>query len=315
MPRFDVLPRNPLSCLTPAPQAESNQTMMPCDPMLGGGYWSVRGASAGAGVGAPAVGRVRAERLRRSDAGAGDDQLPLQPAGRLEPELGHRSDARIADAVPSETADAESELGVDVQRHDSSEAGAGALRRTVAVPASQRAAGRRAAQNGGFGRHTISTHEHNGHHGAENDGFTGAFFFPNQFYDYHWPIVLAGHFSMNTARHRSHGEHTGRQRRPDQRPRRLARDDEHALVPRPHVQLHVAERLQGQRRDVQPLQRPRSRQRGHRRRRQPAAAERIGEGLGQPRLRRQPDAGRQGVRSATARCTSTSSTSTASSAT
>ncbi len=33
-------------------------------------------------------------------------------------------------------------------------------------------------KNGGFGRHTISTHEHNGHHGAENDGFTGAFFFP-----------------------------------------------------------------------------------------------------------------------------------------
>ena len=32
--------------------------------------------------------------------------------------------------------------------------------------------------NNGFGRHTISTHEHNGHHGAENDGFTGAFFFP-----------------------------------------------------------------------------------------------------------------------------------------
>src|SRR5688500_3150282 len=54
------------------------------------------------------------------------------------------------------------------------------------------------ASNNGFGRHTISTHEHNGHHGAENDGFTGAYFFPNQFYDYHWPIVLAGHFSVNT---------------------------------------------------------------------------------------------------------------------
>jgi FtsP/CotA-like multicopper oxidase with cupredoxin domain len=52
--------------------------------------------------------------------------------------------------------------------------------------------------NGGFGRHTISTHEHNGHHGSENDGFTGAFFFPGQFYDYHWPIVLAGHFSINS---------------------------------------------------------------------------------------------------------------------
>jgi FtsP/CotA-like multicopper oxidase with cupredoxin domain len=53
-------------------------------------------------------------------------------------------------------------------------------------------------QNGGFGRHTISTHEHNGHHGAENDGFTGAYFFPGQFYDYHWPIVCAGYYTMNT---------------------------------------------------------------------------------------------------------------------
>ncbi len=52
-------------------------------------------------------------------------------------------------------------------------------------------------QNAGFGRHTISTHEHNGHHGAENDGFTGAFFFPGQFYDYHYPIVLAGWRTIN----------------------------------------------------------------------------------------------------------------------
>src|SRR2546427_642403 len=52
-------------------------------------------------------------------------------------------------------------------------------------------------QNGGFGRHTISIHEHNGHHGAENDGFTGAFFFPGQFYDYHYPIVLAGWRTIN----------------------------------------------------------------------------------------------------------------------
>ena len=52
-------------------------------------------------------------------------------------------------------------------------------------------------QNGGFGRHTTSTHKHNAHHGAENDGFTGAFFFPGQFYDYHWPIVLAGFRTIN----------------------------------------------------------------------------------------------------------------------
>ncbi|PWB42981.1 MAG: copper oxidase [Candidatus Methylomirabilota bacterium] len=53
-------------------------------------------------------------------------------------------------------------------------------------------------KNGGFGRHTITTHEHNGHHGAENDGFTGAFVYPGQFYDYHYPIVLAGLRSINT---------------------------------------------------------------------------------------------------------------------
>ncbi len=55
------------------------------------------------------------------------------------------------------------------------------------------------AQNGGFGIHTISTHEHNGHHGAENDGFTGAFFYPGQFYDYHWPLVHAGFRTINTS--------------------------------------------------------------------------------------------------------------------
>lgn len=52
-------------------------------------------------------------------------------------------------------------------------------------------------RNGGFGIHTISTHEHNGHHGAENDGFTGAFFFPGQFYDYHYPICHGGYYSIN----------------------------------------------------------------------------------------------------------------------
>ncbi|WP_369959822.1 multicopper oxidase family protein [Pseudomonas benzenivorans] len=52
-------------------------------------------------------------------------------------------------------------------------------------------------RNGGFGIHTITTHEHNGHHGAENDGFTGAFFFPGQFYDYHYPICHGGYYSLN----------------------------------------------------------------------------------------------------------------------
>ncbi|SDY47209.1 multicopper oxidase domain-containing protein [Nitrosomonas sp. Nm33] len=52
--------------------------------------------------------------------------------------------------------------------------------------------------NNGFGRHTITTHEHNGHHPAESDGFAGAFFFPGQFYDYRWPMILAGTDTINT---------------------------------------------------------------------------------------------------------------------
>ncbi len=54
------------------------------------------------------------------------------------------------------------------------------------------------AANRGFGLHTISTHEHNGHTPAESDGYTNAFFFPGQYYDYRWPIQLAGHDSINT---------------------------------------------------------------------------------------------------------------------
>jgi len=54
------------------------------------------------------------------------------------------------------------------------------------------------AANGGFGLHTLSTHEHNGHNPAESDGYTNAFFFPGQYYDYRWPVQLAGYDSINT---------------------------------------------------------------------------------------------------------------------
>jgi hypothetical protein len=52
--------------------------------------------------------------------------------------------------------------------------------------------------NHGFGLHTITTHEHNGHNPAESDGFANAFFFPGQFYDYRWPMQLAGYDTINT---------------------------------------------------------------------------------------------------------------------
>jgi FtsP/CotA-like multicopper oxidase with cupredoxin domain len=54
------------------------------------------------------------------------------------------------------------------------------------------------AANRGFGVHTLTTHEHNGHTPAESDGYTNAFFFPGQYYDYRWPIALAGYDSINS---------------------------------------------------------------------------------------------------------------------
>jgi len=51
--------------------------------------------------------------------------------------------------------------------------------------------------NRGFGEHTITTHEHNGHNPGEVDGFAGMYFFPGEFYDYRWPMALAGTDSIN----------------------------------------------------------------------------------------------------------------------
>ena len=48
------------------------------------------------------------------------------------------------------------------------------------------------ADNGGFGNNTVTTHLHNGHTPSESDGFPCYFFRPGQFYDHHYPIVLAG---------------------------------------------------------------------------------------------------------------------------
>ena len=54
------------------------------------------------------------------------------------------------------------------------------------------------AANFGFGMHTLSTHHHNGHNPSESDGYAHAFMFPGQFWDYRWPMILAGYDSINT---------------------------------------------------------------------------------------------------------------------
>jgi FtsP/CotA-like multicopper oxidase with cupredoxin domain len=197
MPRFDVLPRESVSCLNPYPLALANQTQMPVDPKLGGGTGPIEGRPPGDVWAHQRFNEFLPEVSVRAT------QAPATTNYRYNPQVDSSLNSRID---PAHGLPLRFHPGLPIQKPTSVWTFNGTIppklvlgrygepmlfRHTNGLPVDVR-------QNGGFGRHTISTHEHNGHHGAENDGFTGAFFFPNQFYDYHWPIVLAGHYSMNT---------------------------------------------------------------------------------------------------------------------
>ena len=53
------------------------------------------------------------------------------------------------------------------------------------------------ANNGGFGKNVVTTHLHNGHTPSESDGNPCNNFGPGQFYDQHYPNVLAGVLSTH----------------------------------------------------------------------------------------------------------------------
>jgi manganese oxidase len=196
MPRFDVLPRKAVSTLTPAPTREANTTPQPVPAELGGGFGPVEGRPPGPiwahqqwDLFPPKV----AVEVTQEGAKA---NLVYDPGVSSALNSGIARTAAFAPRFHPDLPD---------QRPDKLWTFMGTLppklligrygepilfRHHNRLPADAR-------RNGGFGRHTISTHEHNGHHGAENDGFTGAFFFPGQFYDYHYPILLAGLNSVN----------------------------------------------------------------------------------------------------------------------
>jgi manganese oxidase len=199
MLRCDCLRTKPLTQLTPYPTAMSNQTKKPVPPELGGGLGPIEGRPPGP-VWAhqqfdvdgfrPKV-AVEATQCGALDNDAYDPEVDpslnnhFDPASEVEckfhedlPELKPTSLWTFDGTVPPKLMLGRYGEGILFRHHNG-------LYPDV-------------RQNGGFGRHTISTHEHNGHHGAENDGFAGAFFFPGQFYDYHYPIVLAGLNSINT---------------------------------------------------------------------------------------------------------------------
>jgi len=196
MPRFDVFPRIPVAALTPAPTAQANTTQQPVDPALGGGTGPIEGRPPGPiwahqqfGLLPPAIAVDASVEGAKTNTTynpqvASNMNSGINPASpiplKFHPNLPTQQVNKVwtyNGTIPPKLMQVRYGEPVLFRLHN---------RLTV-----------NQNDNGGFGMHTISTHEHNGHHGAENDGFTGAFFFPNQFYDYHYPIVLAGRNTIN----------------------------------------------------------------------------------------------------------------------
>jgi FtsP/CotA-like multicopper oxidase with cupredoxin domain len=196
MPRFDVLPRNPLSSLTPAPSKEANQTLRAVAPELGGGFGPIEGRPPGPvwahqqwDIMPPKV-AIEASQMGARVNSIYNPSVPSYMNCGIDPSAAMRPafHPNLPDQSPTSFWSFNGSIPPKLLM---GRYGEGLLfRHHNALPAD-------VTQNSGFGRHTISTHEHNGHHGAENDGFTGAYFYPGQFYDYHYPIVLAGWRTVN----------------------------------------------------------------------------------------------------------------------
>jgi hypothetical protein len=198
MPRFDVITRNAVSTLSPLPTAQANTTKQDVVRALGGGRGPIEGRPPGS-VWAhqrftdfpPAI-AIEMTQLPGKTNTTYNPAVPSNLNCGIDPTT--PIPLKFHPGMPTQASNAVWTFnGTIPPKLVQGRYGESILfRHHNGLPADVR-------QNSGFGRHTLSTHEHNGHHGAENDGFTGAFFFPNQFYDYHWPIVLGGHYSINTA--------------------------------------------------------------------------------------------------------------------
>jgi len=194
MPRFDVLQSQSIGSLTPQPTAEANEEQQVVDPVLGGGFGPIEGRPPGS-----IWAHQKFDRFPPQVAFVAS-QMQASTNSVYNPRVDDRYNSGLH---PSDPIPLKFHPGLPTQQPNNVWTFNGTIPPKLVIgrygePILFRHYNRLpvdVTQNNGFGRHTISTHEHNGHHGAENDGFTGAFFFPNQFYDYHWPIVLAGCFS------------------------------------------------------------------------------------------------------------------------
>jgi manganese oxidase len=206
MPRFDVLPQSPIPAvvdalhpnpLNPVPQAESNQTQMNVDPALGGGMGPIEGRPPGPVWAHQQFNLLPPKEAIEATVEGAKPNTVYNPGVTSNFNSGIDSTLafppRFHPDLPNQQTDAFwTYNGTFPPKLMQMRYGTAALFRVHNKLSPD------INNNGGFGRHTITTHEHNGHHGAENDGFTGAYFYPNQFYDYHYPIVLAGRNTINT---------------------------------------------------------------------------------------------------------------------
>jgi manganese oxidase len=199
MARFDLLPRQAVSVLNPAPQAQANTTQQPVDPALGGGTGPIEGRPPGAiwahqsfaqfppAIAIDASIAQAATNTSYNPGVASTLNSGINPTQSIP--LSFSFDPRFPVQQPNSVWTYNGTIPPKLAQVRYGEPVLFRLHNRLPADVSQ---------NNGFGRHTISTHEHNAHHGAENDGFTGAYFFPNQFYDYHWPWVFAGFKTINT---------------------------------------------------------------------------------------------------------------------
>src|SRR3954451_12491312 len=204
MPRFDVLPRKAMSSLDYCPPTREANTIdrYNVDPILGGGTGPAEGRPGG-----PMWAHQMWDRFPPQVAVEVTQQGNKGPNTTYNPSVSQTQTSLMGIAPgPSSSLPLRFHPGMPIQDENSVWTFNGSIPPKLLVGRYGEAILMRhhnrlpvdVTQNNGFGRHTISTHEHNGHHGAENDGFTGAFFFPGQYYDYHYPILLAGFSSMNT---------------------------------------------------------------------------------------------------------------------
>jgi FtsP/CotA-like multicopper oxidase with cupredoxin domain len=202
MPRFDLLPRIPIASLPgPTPTLQANTTQQPLNPGIVNGQTGLFGPVEGRPPGAGWAHQIAPFNTFPPTVAVSNPVAGVGTNNNYNPGVPSVENSGLGTTYP-----AQFHLSMPVQSPNAVWTYQGSLPPKLlqvryGEPILVRQFNNLAPNpnaNNGFGRYTLTTHEHNAHHGAENDGFTGAYFWPGQFYDYYYPWVLAGFRTINT---------------------------------------------------------------------------------------------------------------------